>query len=186
MRGLVRLIEALILCGSVGTKFTYGSSVVRPQPVVNGDCTMHEKVPASEPKVQADYFECEWIGSERRDGDGSERVCDNRDHRPAVAVHEEGWAGCIRATGDVDDGTRRERLLGEGAYWMLIHIFGREDSAGIGPAGPRSSAGPWAANGENLESIGLPGDKLRPSSPVDRQQYLRHAEGEATGIAKIL
>ena len=110
MRGLVRLIEALILCGSVGTKFTYGSSVVRPQPVVNGDCTMHEKVPASEPEVQADYFKCEWIGSERRDGDGSERVCDNRDHRPAVAVHEEGWAGCIRATGDVDDGPGRDKI----------------------------------------------------------------------------
>ena len=168
MRGLVRLIEALILCGSVGTKFTYGSSVVRPQPVVNGDCTMHEKVPASEPEVQADYFECEWIGSERRDGDGSERVCDNRDHRPAVAVHEEGWAGCIRATGDVDDGNRRERLLGEGAYWMLIHIFGREDSAGIGPAGPRSSAGPWAANGESFSGIRFQGGKLRSSSLVDR------------------
>ena len=65
---------------------------------------------------------------------------------------------------------------------MLIRIIG-EDDAGIGP---RCGTGPWAANGENLESIGLPGDKLRPSSPVDRQQYLRHAEGEATGIAKIL
>jgi len=168
MRDLVRLIEALILCGSVGTKFVYGSSVVRPQTVVNGGCPMHEKVPASEPKVQADYFECEWIGSERRDGDGSERVFDNRDHRPAVAVHEEGWAGCIRATGDVDDGARRERLLGEGAYWMLIHIFGREDSAGIGPAGPRSSAGPWAANGESFSDIRFQGGKLRSSSLVDR------------------
>ena len=185
MRGLVRLIEALILCGSVGTKFTYGSSVVRPQPVVNGDCTMHEKVPASEPKVQADYFECEWIGSERRDGDGSERVCDNRDHRPAVAVHEEGWAGCIRATGDVDDGTRRERLLGEGAYWMLIHIFGREDSAGIGPAGPRGSAGPWAANGGSFSSIGISGDELRPSSLVDRIPLAWEAVG-ATGTGSGL
>ena len=66
---------------------------------------------------------------------------------------------------------------------MLIRIFG-EDDAGIGPAGPRCGTGPWAANGENLESIGPPGDKLRPSSPVDRRQYLRHAEGEATGMTK--
>ena len=51
---------------------------------------------------------------------------------------------------------------------MLIHIFGREDDAGIGPAGPRCGAGPWAANGESLESIGLSGNKLRPSSLVDR------------------
>ena len=91
MQGLIRLIEALILGGSVGTKFVFGSSVVRLQPVVNGGgCSLHEKVPAAESKVQVDHLKCEWIGSEGRDGDGSERVCDNRDHRPAVEVHEEG------------------------------------------------------------------------------------------------
>ena len=42
MRGLIRLIEALILGGSVGTKFVFGSSVVRLQPVVNGGCSLHE------------------------------------------------------------------------------------------------------------------------------------------------
>ena len=66
MRDLVRLIEALVLCGSVGTKFVYGSSVVRPQTVVNGGCSMHEKVPASEPKIQVDYIKCEWIGRRRQ------------------------------------------------------------------------------------------------------------------------
>ena len=51
---------------------------------------------------------------------------------------------------------------------MLIHIFGREDDAGIGPAGPQCGAGPWAANGESLGSIGLSGNKLRPSALADR------------------
>ena len=116
MQGLMRLIEALILGGSVGTKFVFGSSVVRLQPVVNGGCSLHEKVPAAESKVQVDHLKCEWIGSEGRDGDGSDRFCDNRDHRPAVEIHEEGWPCCLRATRDVDDGARWERLPGKGTY----------------------------------------------------------------------
>ena len=90
MRSLVYWAEALILGGSVGTKFVFGSSAVRLQPVVDGGCSLHEKVLAAESKVQVDHLICEWIGSEGRDGDGSERVCNNRDHRPAVEVHEEG------------------------------------------------------------------------------------------------
>ena len=74
------------------------------------------------------------VESEGRDGDGSERVCDNGDHRPAVEVHGEGFPCCLRVARDVDDSTRGGGLLGKGAYWMLIHIFGREDDAGIGPA----------------------------------------------------
>ena len=79
-------------------------------------------------------------------GDGGEKVRDNRDHRPAVEVHEEGWPCRIRVAGDVDDSAEWGKLLGKGAYWMLVHIFGREDEAGIGPAGLRCSAGPWTTN----------------------------------------
>ena len=129
---------------------------------------LNGKVPAAESKVQVDHLKCEWIGSEGRDGDGGERVCNNRDHRPAVEVHEEGWPCRIRVAGDVDDSAEWGKLLGKGAYWMLVHIFGREDEAGIGPAGPRCSAGPWTTNEESLESIGLPDKKLWSSSFVDR------------------
>ena len=48
----IRLIDALILGGSVGTKFVFGSSVVRLKPVVKGGCSLHEEVPAAESKVQ--------------------------------------------------------------------------------------------------------------------------------------
>ncbi len=68
---------------------------------------------------------------------------------------------------------------------MLIHIFGREDSAGIGPAGPRSSAGPWAANGESFSGIRFQGGKLRSSSLVDRIPLAWEAVG-ATGTGSGL
>ena len=152
MQGLIRLIEALILGGSVGTKFVFGSSAVRLQPVVDGGCSLHEKVLAAESKVQFGHLICAWIGSEGscplwekvpaaksamqaclsqrewdgsegRDGDGSERLCNSRVHRPAVAVQEEGSPCGIRVAGDVNDRTEWGNLLGKRAYWMLIHIF---------------------------------------------------------------
>ena len=58
---------------------------------------------------------------------------------------------------------------------MLIHLFWGIDKAGIGPAGPRCGASTWAATAESLESIGLSGTELRPSSFGDRvpiQQYV--------------
>ena len=64
MPGLIRLIEALILGGSVGTKFIFGNSAVRLQPVVGGGCSLHEKVLAAESKVQFGHLICAWIGSE--------------------------------------------------------------------------------------------------------------------------
>ena len=193
MQGLIRLIEALILGGSVGTKFVFGSSAVRLKPVVDGGCSLHEKVLAAESNVQVGHLICAWIGSEGscplwekvpaaksamqaclsqrewdgsegRDGDGSERLCNSRVHRPAVAVQEEGSPCGIRVAGDVNDRTEWGNLLGKRAYWMLIHIFWGIDEAGIGPAGPRCGANSWATSATSLEGIGLSSGELWPLS----------------------
>ncbi len=51
MRGLIYLIEALILGGSVGTKFVLWNSLVRRKSVVKDGCPLLEKVPPAEPVV---------------------------------------------------------------------------------------------------------------------------------------
>ena len=114
--------------------------------------------------VQAGISQRERDGSEGRDGDGSERLCNNRVHRPAVAGQEEGRPCGICATRDVDDLTDGATLLGKGAYRMLIHIFWGIDKAGIGPAGPRCGANSWATTATSLEGIGLSSGELWPSS----------------------
>ena len=142
MRSLMCLIDALILGGSVGTKFVFGSSLVRRQSVVNGGWPLWEKVSAAESEVHTCLTQRKRDGGEGRDDDGSERLCNNRVHRPAVAGQEEGRPCGICATRDVDDLTDGATLLGKGAYRMLIHIFWGIDEAGIGPAGPRCVASP--------------------------------------------
>ena len=102
MRGSLGLLGALILGGSVGIKFVFGSSVLVVQSVFNGCGPSCDALPASGTEVQARFDECAGDGGEAGICDGGERVCDHRDYRPAVAVPSKGRACGLRAPGNLD------------------------------------------------------------------------------------
>ena len=171
MRCLLRLLEALILGGSVDTKFVLGCSVLVVQSILHG-C---EALPASGSEVQARFGERAGDGGETGDCDGGERVCDRRGSRPAVAVSLEGRPGGLRTAGDMDDGTSGKGLVGERAYWMLVPVFGEHDEAGNGPANMWCCPGTGAADGTGLEGFGWEDAVMRAPSSAHRVSIAREA-----------